>query len=398
MIPETEPVRASPTVMLPRTATEPPQSFVRPVERAESLAPYLAPVLIGLAYFLVTFNSHYSSFLYDEGQFLQAMRDHTLAFFPGYIGFLWAARSLSTVFSPAASLQFIASLFGAASVAFFWLWMRRLQLSTLLSALGTAVFATGVYQLYNSSVGVTYPVEPFGYLLTGYLCDRAREKKNSLFAAGAVLALCGAVRQTTPVFLLPLFLYCCWRARMFRPVVLFAGLCLIWFVPTIVGYGGPHGMVSTARTEVDGAVMPSTVLKSPRLAGVNLLRFVIYLLYGAHFLLLFAVRQISRFELIWIVPGAVFFALFYVAWPGYVLGVLAVIVLMAVKSVTRLRQPLAAVILAGAVLINCVQFYVVRPIEHPTGMPQAIAIAYAFQYNKAAIVEKFQKRLKELAP
>jgi asparagine N-glycosylation enzyme membrane subunit Stt3 len=120
--------------------------------------------------------------------------------------------------------------------------------------------------------------------------------------------------------------------------------------------------------------------------------------YGAHFLLLFALRQVSRFELIWMVPGAVFFALFYVAWPGYILGVLAVIVLLAVKSITRLRQPLAAVVLAGAMLVNCIQFYAVRPVEHPTSMAKAIATAYAFQYSRAAIVEKFQRRLKELTP
>jgi hypothetical protein len=302
------------------------------------------------------------------------------------------------VFSPAASLQFIASLFGSASVAVFWLWMRRWRFSTPVSILGTLVFASGVFQLYNSSVGVTYPVEPFAFLLIGYLCDRAQEDRRALTVAAAVLALCGAVRQTTPVFLLPLFFYCCWRARTWKPVLLFAILALTWFVPTVVEYGGFRGMLAAGRTEVSGAVMPSTVVKSHTLAAVNLLRFTVFMLYGAHILLLFAVREMKRFDAIWILPGAVFFALFYVAWPGYVLGVLAVVVLLAVKSIARLRAPVAAALLTTVILIDAAQFYLVRPIQHPGSMKTAAATAYALQYSKAAIDQGFQRRLKELAP
>jgi len=159
------------------------------------------PVLLGAAYLCLTFNLGYRPFLFDEALFLAALRDGTPAFFPGYLGFLAVARAFSTIFSPAASLNLVSSLFGSVSVIVFWVWLRRLNVPGVLAVTGTLVFVTGVYQLYNSSVGVTYEVEAFAYLLVGYLCLSGRRK--DLYWAAATLALSGAIRQTTPFFLLP---------------------------------------------------------------------------------------------------------------------------------------------------------------------------------------------------
>jgi hypothetical protein len=377
----------------------------RPIETqpaAVAISPrvieYAVPVLIALAYFLFRFNPGYRPFLWDEDLFIKAMHNGGLAFFPGYIGFLWSGRILSAVFSPGASLQFVSALFGALSVAVFWLWMRRFQLSVPIAAMGTLVFATGVYQLYNTAVGVTYPTEPFAYLLTGYLCDRAAHNRKALYGAAVVLALCGAVRQSTPVFLMPLFLYCCWRARTLKPVLLFGGLALVWFIPTVVLYSRSGGILAEGQHELNVAVLPSTVTHSPRLAAVNFARFLIYLAYGAHVLLLFAIPRFRGFELLWVVPGALFFAFYYIAWPGYMLGVLAVIVLLGVRTIARFRAPVALALLAAIALIDCVQFYVMHPIYQPRSTVQAVVSVYALQYSNAALDRKYAKRLRDVMP
>jgi hypothetical protein len=354
------------------------------------------PVAIGLAYLLLTFNPNYQPFLVDEALFQEAMAKHTLTFFPGYIGFLWAGNALSSILSPPAALQLIASVLGSAAVTVFWLWMRRWRLPLGMAVMGTMVFATSVYQLWNSSVGVTYSAEALAFLGTGYLCLNATRNDKSLYLAAFVLALIGAVRQTTPIFLMPLFLYTCRRAKTLKPVLLFAVLSLAWFVPTVIYFGGASNMVSTAGAQVNRGVTPSTILVSPKMMAVNLMRFTIFLAYGAHVLLLFALKNLRRYELIWIVPGALFFSLFYVAWPGYVLGILAVVILVGVRSISRLRPRLAYSLLIAIAVFNCLQFYVFRPIPQPNTMVKAVATAYAFQYSQAAIRDRYQRRLRDL--
>jgi hypothetical protein len=351
------------------------------------------PALIGVGYFTLTFNPHYRTFLFDEALFLTAMRDGKLAFFPGYIGFLSAARAFSAIFSPAASLNLVSALFGSASVVVFWAWMRRLKAPGFLASAGTLGFATGVYQLYNSSVGVTYEVEAFAYLLTGYLCESADRKH--LYWAALVLAFCGAFRQTTPFFLMPLFLWCCYRARDAKPALLFGAFSLVWLAPTVTAFGGVH-IVSEGSTQVAYAVVPSTLFHGPRFAAANLLRFMIFMTYGAHVLLVFALRSLRKCELVWIGPGAAFFALAYIAWPGYALGVLAVLILVGVRDVCQLRPRVALPILLTVSALNCIQFFAVQPIQHPSSFPKAVLTANAFQYSKAAIDGGFQRRLKDL--
>jgi hypothetical protein len=380
---------------VPSMAPEGPASQVSSPSRLQ-IVRYGVPTLIGIAYFLFRFDLGYRPFLVDEHLFLDAMREGGLTFFPGYIGFLWCARAISHIFPPAASLEFIASLISALSVVVFWLWMRRWGRSMLVSVLGTLVFATGVFQLYYSSVGVTYPIETFGFLFTGYLADRAKEDRHSLVVAAIVLAFCGAIRPSTPVFLLPLFLYCCRRERTFQPVLLFMGLSLIWFVPTVAQYGGLAQFFAAGRSQLTAAVLPSTVAHNVASSAVNVLRFVVFLTYGAHVLLLAAIRQLRFFELIWILPAASFLAFFYIAWPGYMLGVLAVIVLLGVKSIASLRTPIAAIILASIAVLNCAQFYAVQPDEQPGSVGKAVITAYAFQYSRAALDHKFARRLKDL--
>lgn len=359
------------------------------------------PVLLGLVYFLATANPHHQAFLDDEARFLEALNTGRLAFFPGYAGFLSTARLLSHWVPPAAAFELIASLFGSASVAVFFLWMRRIGLSSVLATAAAFTFATGVYQLYNSSVGVTYTIEPFCYLATGYLCDlslqdRSLRDKRSLYAAAAVLAFCGAFRQSTPLFLLPLFGYCCWRIRSFAPAILFAILSLAWLVPTLHSFGGLEGLFAAGQDQIHRAVLPSTLGRDPRLAAANLLRFSIYAIYGLHVFLLFGIRSLQRFELLWIAPGALFFALVYVAWPGYCLGVFAAFLVAAMKTLATLDHKRAWAVLTLAAILNLAQFFAARPIQAPASTAQAVISVYALQYSKAGLDAHYQRRLRDV--
>lgn len=54
-----------------------------------------------------------------------------------------------------------------------------------------------------------------------------------------------------------------------------------------------------------------------------------------------ALPQLRRLELIGIAPGVLFYALYYMAWPGYILGILAVSAELGVKSIARMPRPAA---------------------------------------------------------
>lgn len=368
--------------------------------RQESLANILSGLIIGVTYFVLIFNPKYRPFLIDETLFLRAMHDHALAFFPGYIGFVWGARALTALFSPPASLQFIAAFLGAASVVVVWLWMRQMRLPLPVAVSGTLVFATNAYQLFNSSVGVTYPAEALAFAVTGFVCTQNETGRRFLYVAAALLACCGAIRQTTPLFLFPAFGYACWKRREYKPIILFSLMSLFWFVPTVLLFGGWHGIVSAGSHQTSGAVLPSTVAINPLLAAVNLTRFCIYMCYGLHLLLPFAIAGLVKnggYRVL-ILPGALFYALFYVAWPGYVLGIELAMTVVAVKCLFEWKPRRAAWFLAGACLINCLQFFVLRPVIRPASTVAALFSVYASQYSEAGIRMGLQQRLKDVSP
>jgi hypothetical protein len=349
---------------------------------------------IAVAYFLVVMNPGYEAYLDDETRFLAAIRENTLAFFPGYVGFLTTARLLMEAVSPGAALQLISAFFGALSVAAFWAGIETPSL--VVKTLGAVAYGTSVYHLYNSSVGTTYTAEAFAFLAVGLLCRRSESNPRLLYGAAAVLAIAGAFRQTTPFFLLPLFLYSCYRARQAGPVGLAGVLSLAWLIPTVMHFGGAGGAAAAGAAQVSDAVLPSTLLSSVKGAAANVIRFVVYLFYGAHLLLPAAALRMRAFEWLWIGPAALFYAFFYVSWPGYVLGVLAVIFLLGVATVARMRRPVAIVALAAVCLINLAQFLVARPIHNPGNTAAAIASTYAFQYSRAGIAERYQARLRDV--
>jgi hypothetical protein len=108
-------------------------------------------------------------------------------------------------------------------------------------------------------------------------------------------------------------------------------------------------------------------------------------------------RDLRNVVILWIGPGTVFFALGYIAWPGYALGILAVLILFGVRNICRFRPQVAIGILVFISIVNCIQFYAVRPMREPLGFPAAIATAYAFQYSRAAVESGFQRRLQDFA-
>ena len=97
-----------------------------------TLIEIMVPVALGFLCLALTFDAGYTAYLDDEPRFLAAMREHKLAFFPGYLGFLRTAGLLTGLLSPAASLQFISAVFGSLSVVFFWCLLRRTAVTPFL--------------------------------------------------------------------------------------------------------------------------------------------------------------------------------------------------------------------------------------------------------------------------
>lgn len=362
-----------------------------------TLIEIMVPVALGFLCLALTFDAGYTAYLDDEPRFLAAMREHKLAFFPGYLGFLRTAGLLTGLLSPAASLQFISAVFGSLSVVFFWCLLRRTAVAPFLVAMSTLAFGTSVYHLFNASVGTTYTIEECAFLAVGYFCWLGRERPQWLYAAAVSLVIAGLFRQTTPVFLIPLLLYCCRHARDYKPAAVAAAGSLIWIVPTVMYFGSTGQTVAAGAAQISDAVVPSTMFASLKGAAANWLRFAVYLIYGAHLMLFFALRRLSAFDLLWIGPATLFYAAFYVAWPGYILGVLAVLYLLGVRTITAdFTLPVATFFLAVICLINGVQFFAMRPIARPRSTASAVVNTYAFQYSQEGIRKKYQMRLRDV--
>src|SRR4030067_715754 len=99
-------------------------------------------------------------------------------------------------------------------------------------------------------VSITYIVEAFFSTVTALFCWRILTgQEKYLWISVVILGLAGGIRQNTPIFLLPVWLYSARnlpRGKIVASLFVLTATCLSWFIPMVWMSGGggrPHGAV-----------------------------------------------------------------------------------------------------------------------------------------------------------
>lgn len=316
---------------------------------------------------------------------------------PGYIGYIALGRASAFLLGDTnGGLTMLSAVAGALAPALFYLLARRWMRQP--AALFTSVlFATSPLLWYYSEVALSYVVEAAIAIPMAWACFEARRTRSAraLMAAAAILALAGAVRQTSIVLLGPMALFaaaaCPPRARV-KAGILAVVATAVWLVPLVWSSGSLFDYI-TISSDLASATGGRTWLGSGNLDG--LLQNVTYVAVGtalglgvALLLPVLAIRhrigmlrELSRdqrtFLLLWTVPTLLTYLFVHTGQLGYMLlvlpagflwlGKLAEAIARSPATDRRLRRPPAAAatrrshVVAGvvvALLLNVLGFLV----------------------------------------
>lgn len=316
---------------------------------------------------------------------------------PGYLGFILLGRLARLVTGDAnAAMTLVSVVAGAAIPAIFYLLARRVVKRPY--AFGAAVLlGTSPVVWYYSVVALSYAIGGALVLAVAYAAHRARTEVSTRWLWLAVLALSalGAVRQVDMVLLLPVVLWAAWafpwRDRV-RGGLLLTGVSLIWGIPLLMLAGGLGAYLDYA-TGLASFAGGRTWLGNFNAVGMaqNIGLVVLGLVVGLNLLLIpwgaASLRRQRPFGqldratrhllAIWTLPALFVFLFIHTGQVGYVLVVLPAGVLIAASAVQRLVEERApesvlqrayprrrATVVAGALAVNLVGFFVLPPVGH----------------------------------
>ena len=289
---------------------------------------------------------------------------------PGYLLYVLILRAVHAVVGgdPLATVQLVARLFSTATIALVFVAVRWMQPARpMLATFAAWLTALHPTLLFHGADGQTHTSEAFAAALLLLALVAYHRRPTTALAAtlGALLALGSAFRPSFVVVGVGPIIWLTWRRW---PHLFVAGGvsvlgALAWMLPTFHLSGGYAVWKAAQDALVGGSfVRTFSLFGSESVYATTNLRWVfswIALLLVPLAPLLFvrkAVRseqgELRRRILVWLtwalVPGGLFYALYFCSAPGYFLGVLPLLVVFAVLG---LPEGGRATLWAGSAMI-----------------------------------------------
>ncbi len=276
---------------------------------------------------------------------------------------------------------------------------------------------------FHGEVSLSYIVEAFFSTAFALLCWRVvRGNEQYLWASAALLGIAGGIRQNTPVFLFPLWIYSMRNLpprKVFIALGMFLVTSLSWFFPMIRMTGGWDAYRSAFGELWKFHTGGNSVFERGwSVFGVYSLTLVRYVLYGIGFgIFLLAAFLYSRirgrleaspdkeralFFSLWCLPVVFFYLFVFVSIqnPGYsliFLPSLLILVAVAVERIgnvgrNRLAFPVRSIVLAFLLATNSLFFLFSRsPVsylwirEHDRDLGLLVEELKAYEPDRTAV-------------
>lgn len=333
-------------------------------------------------------------FHHDSANFALALERYDLGAHqphpPGYFLYVMLARGAQLLAQDAnAALVSISIAFSALAVLFLYLLGREMYDGK--TALAAGCFAlTSPNLWFHAEVALSYAADSCFSAAAGYLAWKLyRGSTPALWGSALLLAVAGGFRQSTLVFLFPLWFAAAWqggkRGAIIPALALMLAGCAAWFVPMVLLTGGISAYAAAFQELWQWNSGHQSVWEKgwPRLLlyGQALARFTLYGLGACLAVAVTAVYAAWRkgwagslcsgkrwFYAAWILPGALFYLLVFIhpANPGYALVFLPPLLLLSARGALLLGDlmlkgngkgaaalVLAATVANGAIFLGC---------------------------------------------
>lgn len=321
-------------------------------------------IFVPLSLFIITIISRFfltSNYFFhsDSINFALAIEKYDIAAHqphpPGYFLYVMLGRLLNLfVADTNKGFVLISILFsGLTIVGVYYLARELYDNKTALLAASLGITSPNLW--FHGEVALTYTVEAFFSTLIAFFCWKAWQgEERYMWMTAIALGIAGGIRQNTPVFLLPLWLFSMkglHRRELFGCLTLFVLASLAWFVPMVWMTGGWEAYISaftelwlfnTGHNSVFEKGWPAF-----RLFSLTLFGFVVYgigsgivaLALDAYSIvrrrkIATIVRRKVLFFSIWVLPALLFYLLIFIhpANPGYTLIFLPALLIMSAAA------------------------------------------------------------------
>ena len=328
----------------------------------------------------------------DSCQFALAMEKFDITVHqphpPGYFLYVMLGRLLNFfIADPNAVFVSISVFFSGLTVAAIYLlgkeiFERKIGIVAALLALSSPSL------WFHGEVALTYIVEAFFSTVIALFCWRIlKGEEKYLWISVVTLAVAGGIRQNTPVFLLPVWLYSV-RNLPLRKIVASLGVlavtCLLWFIPMVWMSGGWDAyqgafrelwMFNTGGGSLLGGEWGSFILFS-----LKLVLFIVFGLGACLFPFCIAVFSLARwrqlksldmtkalFFSLWVLPVVMFYICVFLSMSnsGYALIFLPALLILSSVSIfhignkfrERYRRKAYMSIISAVVILNTGAFF-----------------------------------------
>jgi Protein of unknown function (DUF2723) len=259
---------------------------------------------------------------------------------PGYYLYILMGRLLNFIVHDA-NLAFVLLSIGASCGVVIMVYKTALDWFGLLEArFSGLIFLFSPLAWFHGIVALTYSVEAFFSALLGYLCWRIEcGRLAQIVPAGIILGVSAGVRQSSLLFLGPVFLFSIRHAplrRQLAGVGAAALTLLLWFLPMIWasgGFGVYFGALVSLWRLVPGQDTIFNSSPATSIARGSTIVLIYLITFGvASFMPLFASRGDCRadnrkklFTTVWIAPALFFFTFIFLKFvnSGYLLILVA---------------------------------------------------------------------------
>ncbi len=317
-----------------------------------------------------------SKYLYhmDSGHFALALQNYDLVLHqphpPGYFLYIVLGKLLYPFASDANTTFILISIvFSGLTVAAIYQLGKEL-FDAKIGTIAALLAMTSPIFWFHGEVALSYTVEAFFSVFIGLLCWKMYQGKSEyLWPSISILALAGGFRQSSVLFLFPLWIFSARKESLHRIIAglaLGAAVMLSWLIPMVIMTGGPEKYIgafeelwlfSTGHNSVYERGLPQflfflrilcTFIFFSLGAALPFLLLAGYILVRSRKTALLKSTK-SSFLAIWILPSILFHLLIFIhpANPGYVLILLPPLLIVSSLALRFLNSEISTIVGKG---------------------------------------------------
>jgi 4-amino-4-deoxy-L-arabinose transferase and related glycosyltransferases of PMT family len=284
---------------------------------------------------------------------------------PGYLLYVALGKAVNYIFNdPNTSMIFLSVVFSVLSVVLVYSMAKEIfsRKAGIISGL-LLVFNPLIW--FYGEIASIYIFEAFFSVLIAYSSYKLfKGNEKFIYISAFVLGLSGGFRTDILEFMLPLWIFCIWNARISytkiaKGLLIFVISILLWLLPAILLTGGFEKYIHILRYTSEAASYTSLIFGASigqqilntgvciiwSLVGLTLIGILVSVLFLTYHrgnlkskITAYLKNPLTLFFLLWIVPSFLFYLLIYIVKPGYLLTVLPAVIIILSYVIIRISS------------------------------------------------------------